>query len=108
MRVLRESRLERPRRPVLGAAAAGFPYVGQRLLLGVGDQIAFDAGDEARSLEYEPGVELQQRGAGLDLGDGGAARVDAADTDQRNAALRQPVDARQHDGGAMEQRAPRE
>src|SRR5436190_11347764 len=108
MRGLRESRLERPRRPVLGAAAAGFPYVGQLLLLGVAHEIALDAGDEARSLEHEGGVELQQRGAGLDLDDGGGARVDAADTDQRNATLRQPVDTREHGGGAMEQRAPRE
>src|SRR5437868_8453597 len=108
MRVLRESRLERPRRPVLGAAAAGVPYVGQLLLLGVAHEIALDAGDEAWSLEYEPGVKLQQRGAGLDLGDGRSTRVDAADADQRNATLRQLVDTREHGGGAVKQRAPRE
>src|SRR5205085_11382267 len=108
MRVLRESRLERPRRPVLGAAAAGVPYVGQLLLLGVAHEIALDAGDEARSLEDEGGVELQERGARFDLGDGRGAGVDAADADQRNATLRQLVDTREHGGGAVEQRAPRE
>jgi len=62
-----------------------------------------DAGDEAGTLEHQARVELQQRGAGLDLGDRRGAGVDAADADQRDAATGQPIDARQHDGGAEKQ-----
>src|SRR5258706_214376 len=70
------SGLEGARGPVLGAAAGGVGDAGELLPLGVLHQLALDAGDETRSLEHEPGVELQERGAGLDLGDGRGTGVD--------------------------------
>ena len=65
-------------RPFRGAAAGGFADAGELLALQVGDQVPLDAGEQAGALVDETGVELQQGGAGLDLGDGRGAGIDAA------------------------------
>ena len=54
------------------------------------------------------GVKLQQRGAGLDLGDRRRAGVDAADADQREGAFGAHEGLRQHAGRQLEQRPARQ
>ena len=51
------------------------------------DQRLLDAADQRRAFEHQPGIELEQRGAGLDLGERRLAGIDAADADQRQLAV---------------------
>ena len=69
--------------------------------------VVLDALDQAGALVDQAGVELHERGAGLDLGERRRAAVDAADADERDLPRRCLMHAREHDGRAMEQRTPR-
>ena len=60
------------------------------------DQCLLDAADQPRPFEHESGIELDQRRPGLDLGERRLAGIDAADADQRQLALRDLIDAREH------------
>src|SRR3990170_4494252 len=67
-----------------------------------------DAADQRGPFEHEPGIELDERGAGLDLGQRRLGRVDAADADQQQLPVRQLVDSREHPRRAGEERPSRQ
>ena len=67
-----------------------------------------DPGNEADPAEDQPRVKLDQARAGLDLGEGGCPRIDAADADQRERAFRTHIGFGEHPGGERKERPARE
>src|SRR3546814_9210210 len=60
---------------------------GESIRLQPRGEVGLDAGDQGRAVIGERGVELDERGAGADLGVGIRAARDAADPDQRQPPL---------------------
>lgn len=62
--------LEQSFGPLLGAGADQRLQVLRACTLDGGEETLLDTADQGRPFEDEPGIELEQRGAGLDLGNG--------------------------------------
>src|SRR5205814_8860580 len=71
-------------------------------------EVALDRADEADAAKDEAGVELNEARAGLYLGERRRAGIDAADADQREAALHPHKGFGQHAGRQAKQRPSRQ
>ena len=69
-----------------------------------GRQVGLDLRNQSDAVIDECAVELQQGCAGLDLGDGRGAGVDAADADDGERALPPHKSLGEHTRGEFEQR----
>ncbi len=101
-----------PDRPILGRDRRGIGADDFRQRIAPGPQqgrrqIVLDVVDQAETLVDQRRIKLDQAGAGADLGQRGAAGVDAADADQRKRAFGTHIGLRHHPGRQAETAAAR-